>query len=194
MEIDSIRKPHIQKKEKIATGNYKLPITQIRELENEATSRGIPINTLLRQILDKFFRWDRFADKNGFVHVPSEILKTLNNTIDEDDINAMIVAAKQVLEKYTLFLKGKYDLKRCLETLEDYMKSSGMGSDHKIEGDLHHFIVKHNLGIKWSEFIEQLFKELFHHFVPEKNCECKITKSMVIATISLGSDFDEHDY
>jgi len=192
--MNSTRKSHVQKKEKIATANYKLPITQIKELENEATSRGIPVNTLLKQILDKFFKWDRFADKNGLVQVPSEVLKALNNTIDEEDINTMVSNAKQVLEKYTLFLKGKYDLKRCLETLEDYMKSSGMSSDHKIEGDLHHFIIKHNLGIKWSEFIEQLFKEFFYHFVPEKDCECKITKSIVIATIKLGSDFDEHDY
>ena len=192
--MDSIRKPHAQKKEKIATANYKLPITQIKELENEAITRGIPVNTLLKQILDKFFRWDRFADKNELVQVPSEILKALNNTINEEDIDTMVGSAKQVLEKYTLFLKGKYDLKRCLETLEDYMKSSGMASDHKIEGDLHHFIIKHNLGIRWSEFIGQLFKEFFHFFVPEKNCEYKITKSIVIATIELGSNFDEHDY
>jgi len=192
--VDSIRKPHVKKKETISTANYKLPTTQIKELENEATSRGIPVNTLLKQILDKFFRWDRFTDKSGLVQVPSEVLKTLDDTIDEDDINAMTVAAKQVLEKYTLFLKGKYDLKRCLETLEDYMKSSGMSSDHKIEGDSHHFIIQHNLGMRWSEFVEQLFKELFHHFIPEKNCEFETTKSTVIATIALGADFDEHNY
>jgi hypothetical protein len=91
-------------------------------------------------------------------------------------------------------MKGGYDLMRCIETLEDYMRASGMKSDHRIEGNLHHFIIQHDLGLKWSVFTEQLLTEIFRGFMPDKNIKFQTTESTVIATISLGSDFSEHNY
>ncbi|MFB5645725.1 MAG: hypothetical protein ACE5R3_03890, partial [Nitrosopumilaceae archaeon] len=99
-----------------------------------------------------------------------------------------------VIKDAVLFMKGSFDLKRCIETLEDYMRASGMKSDHRIEGDLHHFIIQHELGLKWSFFTEQLLKEIFHQFLPEQNLKCQTTETTVIATIALGSEFREHDY
>ena len=100
----------------------------------------------------------------------------------------------EAMQKNVMFIKGGYDLKRCIETLEDYMRVSGMHSDHRIEGNIHHFIIQHELGMKWSILTEQLLKEIFHDFLPDKNLKCKTTESTVIASIALGSDFSEHDY
>jgi hypothetical protein len=93
-----------------------------------------------------------------------------------------------------LFIKGKYDLKRCIETLEDYMRASGMKSDHRIEGDMHHFIIQHELGSNWSIFTQQLLQEIFKEFLPDAKMECQTTESTVIASIALGGDFSEHVY
>ena len=57
---------------------------------------------------------------------------------------------------------------RCIETLEDYMRASGMKSDHRIEGNLHHFIIQHDLGLKWSVFTEQLLTEIFRGFTADE--------------------------
>ena len=62
------------------------------------------------------------------------------------DIHEIINVIKPVIKDTVLFIKGKYDLKRCIETLEDYMRASGMKSDHRVEGSLHHFIIQHELG------------------------------------------------
>ena len=51
-----------------------------------------------------------------------------------------------MIKDTVLFIKGGYDLKRCIETLEDYMRASGMNSDHRIEGDIHIFLIQHDLG------------------------------------------------
>ncbi len=93
-----------------------------------------------------------------------------------------------------MYMKGSYDLMRCIETLEDYMRAAGMKSDHRIEGNLHHFIIQHDLGLKWSVFTEQLLTEIFRGFMPDKNIKFQTTESTVIATIALGSDFSEHSY
>jgi hypothetical protein len=74
------------------------------------------------------------------------------------------------------------------------MKASGMNSDHRVEGSLHHFVIQHELGFKWSLFTAQLLKEIFHEFLPEQNVKAQTTESTVIVTIALGEDFSEHDY
>ncbi|MGQ0606057.1 MAG: hypothetical protein ACT4OD_03760 [Candidatus Nitrosotenuis sp.] len=188
------RKPHSPKKEVTRSITYRLPARVVEELETEAMQKNISHNVLVKQILEKYLVWDRFADKIGMIPVPKSILEELGKDMTGQNINGMIHVIVETIRESVLFMKGKYDLKRCIETLEDYVRASGMKSDHRIEGALHHFIVQHELGLKWSFFTEQLFKEIFHEFLPNKSLNIRTTEKTVIASIELGSDFSEHDY
>jgi len=190
----SRRQPHPRKKEPTRSITYRIPVKIVEELETEAMNKNISQNVLVKQILEKYISWDRFSDKIGMVPIPKKILDSLGGNMEGKDIDVIINALLPFVKDTVMFMKGDYDLKRCIETLEDYMRASGMKSDHRIEGELHHFIIQHELGIKWSLFTEQLLREIFHSFLPEKNLKCKTTASTVIATIALGSDFSEHDY
>ncbi len=114
--------------------------------------------------------------------------------MDAKDVNGIISVIKPLIKDTVLFMKGEYDLKRCIETLEDYMRASGMKSDHRVEGPLHHFVIQHELGSNWSVFVEQLLKEIFAEFLPDTKMKCQTTEATVIATIPLAKDFSEHDY
>lgn len=173
---------------------YRVPEKIINELENEAENKKISENVLVNQILEKYVQWDRFSNKIGMIPVPRDILMDLGEGMTASDIDMIVDAIKPIIKNNVMFIKGKYDLKRCIESLEDYIRATGMNSDHRIEGSLHHFIIQHDLGNTWSLFVEQLLKEIFHEFLPEKNIQTQSTDSTVISTISLGEDFDEHDY
>jgi hypothetical protein len=188
------RKPHPPKKETTRSITYRLPAKVVEELETEAMQKNVSHNVLVKQILEKYVTWDRFADKVGMIPVPKKILEVVGTNFDWVQINQVLESIKPVITESVLFMKGKYDLKRCIESLEDYMRASGMKSDHRVEGAIHHFIIQHELGIKWSLFTEQLLKEIFQEFVPQKNLKCQTTEKTVIASIELGSDFSEHDY
>lgn len=188
------RKPHPPKKEATRSITYRLPAKIVDELETEAMQKNISQNVLVRQILEKYAKWDRFADKIGMIPIPRGVLEALGKEMTGEDIDGVIQVMAPLIKESVMFMKGKYDLKRCIETLEDYMRASGMNSDHRIEGALHHFIIQHELGMKWSFFAEQLLKEIFHEFLPNKNLKCQTSEKTVIATIELGSDFSEHDY
>lgn len=188
------RKKHLPKKEKTRSITYRLPENLVEELETESMEKNISHNVLVKQILEKYIQWDRYADKIGMIPVPKNIIDELGKEMSGEDIDGIIKVMLPMIKESVLFMKGKYDLKRCIETLEDYMKASGMKSDHRIEGELHHFIVQHELGVKWSLLTERLFKEIFHEFLPDLNLKCQTTEKTVIATIALGSDFSEHDY
>ena len=182
------------KKETTRSISYRLPVKVVEELETEALQKNISQNVLVKQILENYVTWGRFSDKIGMIPVPKKIIETLGKDMKGEQIDATIKAILPLIKDTVMFIKGSYDLKRCIETLEDYMRASGMKSDHRIEGEVHHFIIQHELGLKWSFFTEQMLKEIFHQFLPNKNMKFQTTASTVIATIPLGSDFNEHDY
>ncbi len=188
------RQQHPPKKEKTRSITYRLPVKLVEEIETEARNKNISHNVMARQILEKYVQWDRFADKIGIIPVPKKILDTLGIEMTAEEINEIINVIKPVIKDTVLFIKGKYDLKRCIETLEDYMRASGMKSDHRIEGEMHHFIIQHELGSNWSIFTQQLLQEIFKEFLPDSKMKCETTDSTVIASIALGGDFSEHEY
>lgn len=163
-------------------------------METEAANQNISHNVMVKQILEKYIQWDRFAEKIGMIPVPTKILETLGTNMSAEDINQIINVIKPIIKDAVLFINGRYDLKTCIETLEDYIHASGMKSDHRIDGALHHFIIQHELGSNWSVLTEQLLKEIFHEFLPGTEVKCQTTESTVIATVALGEDFSEHDH
>jgi len=192
--VASKRQTHSSKKETTRSITYRLPEKLVNELETESTQKGISQNVLVRQILDKYVQWDRFSNKLGMIPVPKGILESLGGELDGRDIDEIINIVFPMIKDSVMFVKGGYDLKRCIETLEDYIRASGMNSDHRVEGDVHSFVIQHDLGMKWSVFTEQLLSQVFRSFLPDKDLKFQTTDSTVILSVALGSDFDEHDY
>jgi len=188
------RKPHVKNKEQTNSISYRLPSKLLENLETEARQKNISHNVLVKQILQKYVSWERFAEKIGMVPVPQKILQSLGRRLSHQEILEIIDALFITIKDSVMFMKGGYDLKRTIETLEDYMRNSGMESDHRVEGNLHHFVIQHKMGMQWSIFTELLLRRVFAEFEKEIEIKFQTTESTVIATISLGSDFDEHDY
>ena len=189
--VSSREKP---KKETTRSITYRLPETLINELDNESRQKKISQNVLVKQILEKYIQWDRYSAKMGMIPVPKEILQSLGDDLDGQDIDEIINILFPIIKNTVMFIKGGFDLERCIETLEDYMRTSGMNSDHRVDGNLHSFIIQHDLGIKWSVFTEQLLTQIFRNFASDKDLKFQTTDSTVILKVSLGSDFDEHHY
>ncbi len=194
MRTSARRKPHQKIKEETDTISYRLPSKLLDDLETEAREKNISQNVLVKQILMKYVSWERFASKMGLIPVPQRILESLGVDMSHQDVLKIIDALFVTIKDSVMLMKGGYDLKRTIETLEDYMRSSGMESDHRIEGDLHHFIIQHKMGMQWSIFTELLLRRVFTEFEKGNDLTFQTTESTVIATIQLGSDFDEHNY
>ena len=190
----SKRQTHVNKKNPTRSITYRLSEKLISELETEANQKGISQNVLVKQILEKYVQWDRFSQKIGLIPVPVGILQSLGDDLDGQDIDEIINLIFPTIKDTVMFIKGGYDLKRCIETLEDYMRASGMTSDHRVDGNIHSFLIQHDLGSKWSVFTEQLLTQVFRNFMPDVDLKFQTTENTVILTAPLGSDFNEHDY
>ena len=186
------RQPHKIKQESTRSISYRLPEYIVEELETQAQEKEISQNVLVKQILEKYVEWDRFATNIGIIPVPKEIIRILGEKMDRATINEIIQEITPVIKDWATFQKGGYDLKKIIELMEDYMRHSGMTSEHRIEGDIHHFVIQHSLGINWSLFTELLLKQVFHEFLPNLVMKTRTTPNTIIASIALGSDFNEH--
>ncbi len=128
------------------------------------------------------------------VTVPKKMIYMLMSNTDEKSIYDLADGIFSFFQELVILMKGKYDLKRSMETLEDYMQTTDVISDHKIDGPVHIFTIRHGMGVYWSIFIKTMLGRLFTEFVPDSKIEYEVQESIISVRASLGSDWDKHDY
>ncbi len=176
--------------EKTNSISFRYSVNLIEALSAEAAEKEISLNVLTRQILQKHVEWDRYAAIMGMIQVPQELISFIGTEVKDEAIDRIVDVLHPKFKDWVMFLKGSYDLKHSIETLEEYMNASYLSSDHRIEGSVHHFIIQHNLGIMWSLFLERFLKRIITEFLPDKPIQFKTTDNVLSTTIALGEDFN----
>ena len=187
-------KAHTRHKTSTKHISFRVPSDVALSLESEAARLNTSSSHVLGDILQKWSEWDRYEEKLRVVPVPMVMLSEL--VAGDDEKTVRIVASKALLffKEAVVLMKGKYDLKRAIETLEGYMRATGMTSDHTVNGAVHCFTVQHEMGTVWSMFMQVMLQELFNEFIPDRKVDFEMYGGTVSAKIALGSDWDEHDY
>ena len=179
---------------------FRLDETVIDELQREAGLKEFSLNVLINQILRRYVEWDRYEAKLGMMPVPKIMLSTLiDKTIQlaSDDgiagielyrdkvIKNAAEIAFDLMKDSVLFMKKRYNLWTLLSVLQEYMKVSGITSDHTIEtGRRHVFIIQHELGDNWSLFAKELLGLMFERLA-EVKADISTTPNLVKAEVVL---------
>ena len=187
--------PHHKKSRSIT---FRLDSFVVDELQRDANQNEISLNVLINKILKQYVEWGRYEHKLGMMPVPknffsSLILETIrlteSNGISVDPIKDKLItysaemAFSNIKESVILMIK-KLDLWSVLSVLREYMKVSGITSDHRIEaGKKHIFVIQHELGEYWSLFAKELLNLIFYNF--NLNAEIQITQKSIIAEVNI---------
>ena len=179
---------------------FRLDSKVIDDLQTEADNREISLNVLVNQVLKRYAEWDRYENKIGMMPVPRMILSNLidksisiaksSGVKDVDRYRDEIIKeaaelAFTLMKDSVLFMKKQYNLWVVLSVLEEYMKVSGIKSDHKLEGSRKHvFIIQHELGENWSLFTKDLLALIFEKLANVK-AEINVTPNTTIAEVTL---------
>ncbi|HET7149276.1 MAG TPA: hypothetical protein VFI73_12340 [Candidatus Nitrosopolaris sp.] len=181
---------------------FRLDSHTIDELQREADQNQISLNVLVNQALKRYSDWDSYENRIGMMPVPKAMLTSLiNKAIDmageygikEQDIgpfrDRIIKQAAEVafaiMKDAVLFMKKQYNLWTVLSVLHEYMKVSGINSDHRIEGGRKHvFVIQHELGENWSLFTKELLELIFENLAKVK-AEVNVTPNMTIVKVIL---------
>ena len=166
---------------------FRLDQNVLDELQREANHSEISLNVLVNQVLRRYQESGRYEIKAVMMPVPKVMLSNLiNNAIDhaskaglkEDEItryrdDMVKEAAKiafNVMKDSVLLMKQSYNFWTVLNVLQEYMKVSGINSDHRIEaGGKHVFVIQHELGENWSLFTKELMSLIFENLAKVKS-------------------------
>ena len=177
---------------------FRLDTNVIEELQREADEGEFSLNILVNHVLRRYVEWDRYEKKLRMIPVPMTLLSKLIDDIMKLAVDERIMdlnlhrdkiiknaaeTAFNVIKDSVLFMKKKYNLWTVLEVLQEYMKVSGIMSDHRIEpGRRHVFIIQHELGENWSLFAKELLYKIFAELA-EVRAEINMTPKTVKAEV-----------
>lgn len=177
---------------------FRLDSNVIEELQREADEREFSLNILVNHVLRRYVEWDRYEKKLRMIPVPTTLLSKLIDEINnlaadqgipelnfhkDKIIKNVAETAFSVIKDSVLFMKKKYNLWTVLDVLQEYMKVSGIMSDHRIEpGRRHVFIIQHELGENWSQFAKELLYMIFADLA-EVRAEINMTPKTVKAEV-----------
>ena len=181
----------MQSKSQTGTGDgtrhitLRIPDYVVAALESDSDSLSISVNSMVARILKRWARWDRHMQNLEMVPVPKQMIPILVPAADEKNVPIWINGILPIFREAVILIKGKYDLKNCMETLEDWMRATGIVSEHKIDGQIHIFTVRHGMGTDWSIFIKAMLGRLFAEFVPDKKIEYEMQTNIISVRVSL---------
>jgi hypothetical protein len=179
---------------------FRISASVLDELQAEAEQQEVSLNVLVNQILRRYNEWDRYESKLGMMPVPKLMLTLLIDkaieTAKKSGLKEMepyrdqimkeaVNIAYDIMRDEVLFMKRSYNLWTALAVLQEYMKVSGINSDHKVEpGGRHVFIIQHDLGENWSLFTKGLLNKIFEELASVR-AEISITSNTTIARVIL---------
>jgi hypothetical protein len=176
---------------------FRLDSNVIDELQTEADNNETSLNVLVNQILRRYEQWDRYESKIGMMPVPKVMLSALiEKAVEagkkagiknieqykEDIIKHAAQIAFGLMKDSVLYMKRQYNLWVLLSVLQEYMKVSGINSDHQIEGRKHVFVIQHDLGENWSLFVKEVLRIIFEDLAKVK-AEIRITPNTTVAEV-----------
>jgi hypothetical protein len=165
---------------------FRLDQGVVDELQREADHNETSLNVLVNQILRRYKDWGRYEIKTGMMPVPKVMLTNLMNNAMEHAKKAGLKEAEitkyrddmtkeaariafGVMKDSVLLMKQSYNFWTVLNVLQEYMKVSGINSDHRIEaGGKHVFVIQHELGENWSLFTKELMTLIFENLARVK--------------------------
>ena len=165
--------------------SFRIDESILNKLKNEAKENDISLNTLANQVFKRYVEWDSFGTKVGMVPVAKPLLIELFSELDENRLAELAdKIGKRVVNEVTMFVKGTLDEESFMKWFESRLRASPFEVNHVIqENGAHSFIIKHDMGIKWSTFhkmiIEQFFKTI------KKDVDIDAQNNMFVVNFSL---------
>ena len=148
----------------------------------------------MTQIAKQHTDWYVNASQIGFISVrKSLIIKLLDEIRDDKKIKEIARDVAKGSSDSLLLLKEQSDIamKSALDFIEIWIKEAGYPYIHEISGvdqKIHHFVIHQDMGLKWSLYLSEIFRNLFEGLLNATEIYFDITDNLVEFTLDTGTD------
>jgi hypothetical protein len=149
----------------------------------------------MTQIAEKHTEWYVNASEIGFISVRKIlIMKLLDEIRDDQKIKEIAREVARGSSDSSLSLREKYNIsiESALDFIESWIKEAGYPYVHDISGvdyNIHHFVIYQDMGLKWSLYLSEIFRNLFEELFNVTKVHFNMTDNTVVFTIDTGQDW-----
>jgi len=166
------------KNEKSETITARINKRTIKKIRVYAKAENTTINSTINQLLSHAVDWDIVAAKTGWIPIPKEILVAFLEKLDDSIIIEVAEeCAKHIPKDLLLAMRGKVNAKEWISILRSRAKAAGFHFNEIEEEDYIKFVMKHDMGMKWSTYFLTYYNESFR--VLGCDIDCDITNNTI---------------
>lgn len=176
------------KNEKTETITARISKGTLSKLRSYAKSESTTLNSAINQLLSHAVDWDVVAAKTGWVPIPKDILISYFGKISDKTIMEIAEASgRNVPKDLLLAMRGKFDISEWISILRSRAKAAGFHFSEIIEDDSVKFVMKHDMGMKWSIYFQTYYDSAFQAL------GCNVDFSVTNNTVSYKIDKKDYD-
>lgn len=163
-------------KHRTETVTFRLSSKLITDLRNDAKLENISLNSFVTKIFTNHVQWERYERKFGLLPMTKPFLmKVLSRISDPQIIDLAQKIEKDNFRAIMAFIKENPSTRDFIEILRSWLTVSWMRNDlHVHEDGANHFMIQHDMDIKWSLYLKVLVSELYRDIFG-KNVNIRIT-------------------
>lgn len=158
-------------RKKSATRTIRLEAEQEEELIKEAERRGYSVNALIGHIFDSYLTSYRYFDVTGVVSLSGETISEILQRLEASEINEIGDIAGQARIMSGLMQRGRRITFDSLIWYVTQVLGENHGwfrCDYREDGNQASFHLTHQLGYKWSLFLESYITSAFRESIKAK--------------------------
>jgi hypothetical protein len=156
---------------------FRLDKTMLDQLRLEADEKRIHVGTLLNQIVESHIEWHANAARAGFIPIRRGLIKRLFDPLTKEQIDALAADISRGLTDETMMIMtSKRTEEAVFQLLERWIRVSGFNYHHEISEDSRIFVIQHNMGQNWSNYLSRLYEHAATEFMNVKP-ETEVTEN-----------------
>lgn len=170
--------------------SYRINADILDAVIKEARLRKITPNILVNNVLRRFIEFEKYRENLEIMPVPKKLLVDLMEAADDRMIKHFAEKTFRILNNAVIFMRKQQDLESFLYVLKLYLEVSVISFDHTVSGSMHTIALRHDMGLKWSEFAKELISIICEKLVG-KRADFELTDCCLIATMELPEGIDK---
>jgi hypothetical protein len=150
------------------TITFRLNESVMISIRSDAENKIMSMNNLVNRILKRFVESDSVDGTSGMVHMSRPVVTELfNKKTDQEIIDLAKDIGKNSIYNTVLFMTGKRDLDTFLLWIEREMNEHSVSTRRIVEDNMHKYIIKHDLGYKFSLYYKTIIESIFNDYYGE---------------------------
>ncbi|MDQ2684780.1 MAG: DUF2171 domain-containing protein [Thermoproteota archaeon] len=163
------------------TVTFRLNENVMNGIRSEAENGTTSVNNFVNYILKRFTDSDKFKPQTGMIYINRPVvIEIFNKKSYEEIVHLAKFIAKDAICNTILFTHGKKDLDTFLLWIENEMNKHSFTVRHITDGNSHKYIIRHEMGYKFSLFYKTIIEEIFQDNLKEKNIEFILSDEILL--------------